>query len=403
MQRLIYLTITIITLCSFICSCEVQDSSSKKDSQKEETVQEIPSTDNQVLKQISRRVMIGGNKIGEKISTKQYAEGGSLQFYIKFDYTEFDKEQKNGVVTASIYDDEAGRNKVGKAVYTFDKVKKTMLMELFREDENTPDAVEYFEYLDENFKWYTKFCQYQYLPEKGNVITYYRTAVFAPDTYDYIEETDYVTVGLKWDATKCEPVGELKILEKVTCAYNNTVIPGSNDKMHQWTKEVREVNSYDVTTGEILSGRKFEYDFMWNENICNDNHVQQDSFELDMQTNDIISINDIVRKSFQKYGNDYKLKRKTWISAQGENEYYYEYEYALVPGSQTNYYLTSQKWVDKFGAEELIKSETKYLQYKDDNGNLVCEEIKLQADVSRGMSIDDFGMSLMPARYARGR
>ncbi|MBR2317998.1 MAG: hypothetical protein IKA37_08470, partial [Spirochaetales bacterium] len=309
----------------------------------------------------------------------------------------------NGVVTASIYDDEAGRNKVGKAVYTFDKVKKTMLMELFREDENTPDAVEYFEYLDENFEWYTKFCQYQYLPEKGNVITYYRTAVFAPDTYDYIEETDHVTVGLKWDATKCEPVGELKILEKVTCAYNNTVIPGSNDKMHQWTKEVREVNSYDVTTGEILSGRKFEYDFMWNENICNDNHVQQDSFELDMQTNDIISINDIVRKSFQKYGNDYKLKRKTWISAQGENEYYYEYEYALVPGSQTNYYLTSQKWVDKFGAEELIKSETKYLQYKDDNGNLVCEEIKLQADVSRGMSIDDFGMSLMPARYARGR
>ena len=396
MQRLIYLTITVIALCFSVCSCEVQESSSKKD-----TAEIVPSTDNQVLKQISRRVMRGSDEIGKEEETKQYTGDGSLQYYTKFDYEKFDKEQKNGVITSSIYKDEAGKSKVGTAVYTFDKAKKTMLMELFCEGEKTPDAAEYFEYLDENFTWYTKFCQY--LPADGNKITYYRTAVFAQDTNDYTEETDYVTVGLKWDVTKCEPVGELKILEKVTCTYNNTVIPGSSEKQHQWVKEVREVNYYDVTTGEILSGRKFEYDFMWNMNICNNNHVQQDSFELDMDNGNIISINDIVRKSFQKYGDEYKLKRKTWISAEGENEYYYEYEYALAPGSETNYYLTSQKWIDKFEGEEIIKSETKYLQYKDDKGDLIYEEIKLQADTSRGMSINSYGVSLMPKRYARGR
>ena len=142
---------------------------------------------------------------------------------------------------------------------------------------------------------------------------------------------------------------------------------------------------------------------MWNMNICNNNHVQQDSFELDMDNGNIISINDIVRKSFQKYGDEYKLKRKTWISAEGENEYYYEYEYALAPGSETNYYLTSQKWIDKFEGEEIIKSETKYLQYKDDKGDLIYEEIKLQADTSRSMSINNYGVSLMPKRYTRGQ
>ena len=401
MQRLIYLTITVIALCFSVCSCEVQESSPKNKSSKEDTSEVVPSTDKQVLKQISRRVMWGSNEIGKKEETKQYAEDGSLQYYTKFDNTKFDKEQKNGVITSNIYEDEAGKSKVGTAIYTFDKAKKTMQMELYCEGESSPDAVEYFEYLDENFEWYTKFCQY--LPADGNKITYYRTAVFALDTYDYIEETDYVTVGLTWDATKCEPVGELKILEKITCTYNDTVIQNSNGMLHQWTKEIREVNSYNVETGEKLSGRKFEYDFMWNENICKDSHVQQDSFELDMNTGDIISVNDIVRRSFQKYGDEYKLKRKIWISPEGENEYYYEYEYALVPGSDTNYYLTSQKWIDNSGAERVIKSENKYLCYNDDNDNLIYEEIKLQADTSRSMSINNYGVSLMPARYARGR
>lgn len=415
MQRLIYLIITIITLCSFICSCDVQESSSKNNSSGQESEQdtpstepevpstesEVPSTDNQVLKQISRRIMVNSSEIGEKTETKQYDENGTLLYYTKFDYTNFDKEQKNGVVTANIYDDEAGKNKVGTAKYTFDKAKKTMLMEVFCEGEDIADAAEYFEYLDENFEWYTRFCQY--LPAENNKITYYRTATFTEGTFDYTTETDYVSLRLTWDAENCEPVGDLKILEEITCEYNDVAIPDTDNKQHQWVKEIRKVNAYNPENGNEMSQRRFQYDFFWNENICQNDHIQQNSFELNLTDDTVTSINDIVMKSFQKYGNDYKLKRKTWISAQGENEYYYEYEYALDPGSQTNYYLTSQKWVDKFGAEELIKSETKYLQYKDDNGNLVCEEIKLQADVSRGMSIDDFGMSLMPARYARGR
>ena len=87
MQRLIYLTITVIALCFSVCSCEVQESSSKKD-----TAEIVPSTDNQVLKQISRRVMRGSDEIGKKEETKQYTGDGSLQYYTKFDYEKFDKE-----------------------------------------------------------------------------------------------------------------------------------------------------------------------------------------------------------------------------------------------------------------------------------------------------------------------
>ena len=49
MQRLIYLIITIITLCSFICSCDVQESSSKNNSSGQESEQDTPSTEPEVL------------------------------------------------------------------------------------------------------------------------------------------------------------------------------------------------------------------------------------------------------------------------------------------------------------------------------------------------------------------
>ena len=47
----------------------------------------------------------------------------------------------------------------------------SLLMEVFCEGEDIADAAEYFEYLDENFEWYTRFCQY--LPVENNKITYY--------------------------------------------------------------------------------------------------------------------------------------------------------------------------------------------------------------------------------------
>ena len=415
MQRLIYLIITIITLCSFICSCDVQESSSKNNSSGQESEQdtpstepevpstesEVPSTDNQVLKQISRRIMVNSSEIGEKTETKQYDENGTLLYYTKFDYTNFDKEQKNGVVTANIYDDEAGKNKVGTAKYTFDKVKKTMLMEVFCEGEDIADAAEYFEYLDENFEWYTRFCQY--LPAENNKITYYRTATFTEGTFDYTTETDYVSLRLTWDAGNCEPVGDLKILEEITCEYNDVAIPGTDNKQHQWVKEIRKVNAYNPENGNEMSQRRFQYDFFWNENICQNDHIQQNSFELNLTDDTVTSINDIVMKSFQKYGNEYKLKRKTWLSAEGENKYYYEYEYALLPESNSKYYLTSTELIDNSGDKRIIKSADKYLQYKNDDGKLIYEEIKLQAETSRSMNIDNLCLSLAPKRYRRGR
>lgn len=395
MQRLFYLIIATTILCISICSCEPEKSSSTSgNTSNSDGVGDLSGKDNQVLTQISRRVMKNGNEIGQKTETKKYGENGVLQYYAKFDYSAFNKEEKNGEVTATLYGDEAGTIKKGKVVYSYDKANKTMEMNAYDEGEEKPAVAEYIKYLDDSFEWYTKYCMYS--PEEGNKIFHYRTAVFAQGTYDYTEETDYITDQLTWNAETAEPIGELKVMQKVECEYNQAVIPGSDEKMHHWIREVHEVN-------EAGTARKFQYDFLWNENLCTDNHIQQDSFELDLSTEQIISVNDIVRKSFQKYGDEYKIKRKSWISAEGETKYYYEYEYGLEPDSNSDYYLTSEEWVDISTGTEFIKNEKRYFHYKDETGMLVYEEVTMQADSARSMKIESSYPLAMCKRYSRGQ
>lgn len=395
MQRLFYLIIVTTILCISICSCEPEKSPTSSDNtSNSEVMENLPGKENQVLTQISRRVMKNGNEVGDKTETKKYGENGKLEYYAKFDNSAFNKEEKNGVVTATLYSDEAGTIKKGKVVYTYDKANKTMQMKAYDEGEEKPAVAEYIEYLDDGFEWYTKYCMYS--PQEGNKIFYYRTAVFAPGTYDYTEETDYITDLLIWNEESCEPIGELKVMQKVECEYNQVVIPGSDEKMHQWIRELHEVN-------EAGSSRKFQYEFLWNENFCTDNHLQQDSFELNLSTEQIISVNDIVRKTFQKYGNEYKVKRKSWISAEGETRYYYRYEYGLEPDSNSNYYLTGEDWVDISTGTEIIKNEKKYFHYKDNSGTLIYEEIILQEDSSRGLKMESSYPLSMCKRYSRGQ
>lgn len=399
MQRLIFLIITIVTLCISLCSCESQHFYKEK---KEVSAEDVSSEDNQVLKEVSRRVIVKDSEGNDK-EEKKYGEDGKLQYYARISKIK-ETDNSNGEkkeVEFDIYSDIAGQNKIGRAIYTYDKAKKTKLMELFNNGEDVAAQAEYFEYLDEEFKLYTKYCQYS--PAENNKIIYYRTADFYNNTHDFKEEIDYVSDGFTWNPETNEPNDSLEILEKVVCEYNNISIPDTDNKQHQWIREIREVNSYNVESGEKMTQRKFQYDFLWNENISKYNHVQQNAFELD-DANNIISVNDIVIRSFQKYGESNQLKRKSWLSAECETKYYYEYEYALMPNNGSEYYLTSKKLVDISEGTKLVKNENRNRYYYNDNEELVFEEIKLEADSSRNIGkLNDLGLSLIPKRYSRSR
>lgn len=386
----------LIILCVLIFACDTEKSSHEKNEKTDEV--ETPSTEMQTFTQTSRRVMKGGDKIGEMKEIKQYGENDKLGYYAVYDYSKYDKSKKSGKVSALLYGDENKKEEIGKVIYTYNN--KTVLMETFDKGEAVASVAEYIEYIDDDLTYYTVYCQY--FPAEGNKVAFYRVSDFNPGTLDYTREEDYFADGLTWDPKNHRPIGNLKSLERNICQYNATVLPGTNDKQHQWTSEVYDVNEYSES-GEKLSERKYQYDFIWNEKICATTHLQQDSFEIDPKTGEF-SVNDTVRKSFQIFGNEPKMKRKSWISADGETKYYYRYEYATEPNDASKYYRSCEDLVDISEGVEYVSNRKTYFHYIDDDGSLIYEETESSGnELQRSVENNKFGFTIMPERYGRGR
>lgn len=384
----------LMILCVLIFACSAETSSHE-----ESGVPDAPSRDEQTFTQQSRRVMKGGDNIGKMKEVKQYDENDKLQYYVVYDYSKANKEAKLGEVTATIYGDENKQEKIGKIIYKFNN--KVVLIEYFDEGKTTASEAEYIEYKDDDFKFHTKYCQY--IPSENNKVVRYRIVDFNEGTFDYIRETDYLADGLEWNSKDCKTIGDLKILEENLCYYNAVEIPNTNDKQHQWTREVYRVNEYSKS-GEKLSEREYQYDFLWNENVCETTHIQQNSFERDFKEHKVISTNDIVMRSFQTFGNKPEIKRKSWISAECEIKYYYNYEYAAEPNNPSDYYESCEELVEISGGVESVKYKKKYSHYIDENNELIYEETEfLGNEPQRSADIRGFSFSHAPKRYARGR
>ncbi|MCH5149577.1 MAG: hypothetical protein J1G30_02820 [Spirochaetales bacterium] len=388
----------LLILCMLIFACDTEKSSGDKDKTNETIETKISSTELQTFTQKSRRVIKGGDKIGEMKEVKQYGENMELKYYAVYDYGQYNKETKSGIVSAILYGDEKKQKEIGNVIYTYND--KTVLMETFDKGERVAAVTEYVEYIDDNFKFYTKYCKY--LPSENNKVVYYKISDFNNGTFDYATEKMYFADGLTWNAEEHKPIGDLKILEENTCQYNTTAIPNTDNKQHQWTSEIYYVNDYSES-GEQISARKFQYDFIWNEKICKTTHLQQDSFEIDINTNEV-STNDTVRRSFQIFGTEPKIKRKSWISADGETKYYHKYGYAPEPNKDSEYYINCEDIVELSNGIEFIKERKTYCHYVDENGDLIYEESEsLGNEPSRSIENSKFDFTLMPERYSRGR
>lgn len=392
MRKRFYLMI----LCGLIFACSTENSSHEEN---EFTGTEVLSKDIQTFTQQSRRIIKGGNQIGKMKEVRHYDGNEKLQYCAVYDYSQSDKTTKSGTVTVILYNDENKREDKGRIIYKYND--KKVLIEFFDKGKTVADEAEYIEYIDEDFKFYTKYCQY--VPQEDNKVLCYRVVKFNENTFDYIKETDYLANGLKWDSAKHEPIGELTVSEENLCTYNTTAIPDTNGKQHQWINEVYHVNEYNEN-GEKLSEREYQYNFLWNENICKTTHIQQNSYECDLETHTQMSPNDIVMKSFQLYGNEWKVKRKTWISAEGETKYYYNYEYAAEPNNASDYYESSEELIETSDGIKDVNYKKKYSHYIDENNDLIYEETELSGnEQSRSAANSKFSFSHAPKRHVRGR
>lgn len=386
----------LMILCVLIFACSAETSSHE-----ESGVPDAPSRDEQTFTQQIRRVMKGGDNIGKMKEVKQYDENDKLQYYAVYDYSKANKEAKSGEVTATLYSDENKQKEIGKIIYEFNN--KVVLIKYFDEGKTTASEAEYIKYKDDDFKFYTEYCQY--IPSENNEVVRYRVVEFNGNSFDYIKETDYLVDGLKWDPVNrgCIADGDLKILEENSCDYNAIEIPNTNGEQHQWIREVYRVNEYSES-GEKLSEREYQYDFLWNESICETTHIQQNSYERDLDTHEIISVNDIVMRNFQTFGNEPEIKRKSWISAEGETKYYYNYEYAAEPNNPSDYYESCEELVEISDGVASVKYKKKYSHYIDENNDLIYEETEfLGNEPQRSADIRGFSFSHAPKRYARGR